>query len=153
MIDLNLTQIITKPTHTCGNTLDFLLTNSSDAIFNYQCTPTIFSDHFIIDVTTHMILPRMKDSTEAKNLNSDFDKYNFHSNKIDWAVVDYKLNKINWSALLKNHNSDPDQQYNVFLGTCISVIENTIPLKKPPKRKQTIPRDRRILFRKRRKLT
>merc|ERR1712137_1410522 len=41
----NLNQILQKPTHSSGNILDFLLTNNDENIFNYECIPTIYSDH------------------------------------------------------------------------------------------------------------
>ena len=43
---MNINQIIHKPTHREGNILDFLLTNNTDSIFSYTCSPTIHSDHF-----------------------------------------------------------------------------------------------------------
>ena len=53
--------------------------------------------------------------------------------------------------MLEQHQSDPDNQYKVFIDKCLSVVVNKIPLRKPPKNQKAIPRDRRILMRKHRK--
>ena len=71
---LNLNQIIHKPTHTNGNILEFLLTNNSESVFNYISTPTALSDHFIVEVTSHLTFTENNNkNADIKNLNSAFD--------------------------------------------------------------------------------
>ena len=94
MTHFNLNQIIHKPTHSNGNILDFLLTNNSDSIFNYTSIPTIHSDHYIIFVTTHMTFTKQKKLVNKKKFNSQFDPYNFHSNKINWESLENELADI-----------------------------------------------------------
>jgi len=80
--------MIHKPTHSNGNILDFLLTNNSDSIFNYLCTPTALSDHFIIDVTSHLNFSMTENNysnNNNKNLISAFDSFNFYYDQINWA--------------------------------------------------------------------
>ena len=67
MMHLNLNQTIHKPTHSNGNILDFLLTNNSDMIFDYQIVPTVHSDHHMVDVSTHMTFNRTKNHETKKN--------------------------------------------------------------------------------------
>ena len=153
MFHFNLNQIIHKPTHSNGNILDFLLTNNTDSIFNYKSTPTIHSDHFIIDVTTHLSFNTQKKHMNEKNLNSKFDLYNFHSDKIDWEYLEKELANVRWQKVLEPHQTDPDNQYKIFINKCLNVIEDKVPLKKSKKTHKAIPRDRRILMRKRRKVT
>ena len=81
---MNINKIIHKPTHREGNILDFLMTNNTDSIFNYTCSPTVFSDHFIIDVTSNLNFANTADQAEKRNLVSKFHFYNFHSEKINW---------------------------------------------------------------------
>ena len=44
-----MTQLIQKPTHRHGNTLDLLFTNNPDILHSYSCSETIFSDHLIVE--------------------------------------------------------------------------------------------------------
>ena len=149
---LNLNQIVQKSTHTNGNILDFLLTNNSDTIFDYKTTHTIHSDHLIVDVITHLTFTKTKKIDAQKNLNNKFDNYNFYSDKINWENINKNFDETNWLDILKPFESDPEKQYDVFLNVCIDVlVANNVPSRKP-KKKQTIPRDRRILMRKRKKL-
>ena len=152
-LQLNLHQIVHKPTHTNGNILDFLLTNNPDTIFDYETTHTIHSDHLIVDVNTHLTFNKSKKIDSQKNFNSKFDKYNLHSEKINWENINKNFEAINWNAILKPLESDPEKQYNVFLDECIAVlVANKVPLRKPPMKQKVIPLDRRILMRKRKKL-
>ena len=149
----NLNQIIQKPTHSSGNILDFLLTNNDENIFNYECIPTIYSDHFNVNIITHTNFIMNKEHiNETKNLNSDFDKFNFYSEKIDWNNINKDLGKIDWINALENLKSNCEHQYKFILDECAAVVEKHIPTKEPIKKSHTIPRERRILMRKRRKL-
>ena len=155
MANFNLIQTIHKPTHRNGNILDFLLTNNLDSVFNYQCTPTIQSDHFIIDVNTHATLTNsinFRSNLNDKNFITDFDKFNFYDKDIDWNNINKELKNINWSAILNVQDSNPDKQYKIFLDTCLHVVSDKIP-SKVRKKPKIIPRERRILMRKRRKLS
>ena len=86
-LQFNLSQIVNKPTHTNGNILDFLLTNNTDMIFDYQSTPTIYLDHFNIEVVTHLSFNKTINIDTEKIFNNEFDKFNFYSNKIDWENI------------------------------------------------------------------
>ena len=151
-LTFNLNQVIQKPTHRDGNILDFLLTNNTENIFNYQCTHTIYSDHFNVSITTHTNFNFNRSKEESyKNLNSNFDNYNFYSENIDWDSINKDLGSINWTDELENH-TNCDDQYNLILQNCLTVVKKHVPVKDQTKKHRTIPRDRRILMRKRRKL-
>ena len=121
-------------------------------IFDYQTTPTIYSDHFNVEVVTHLSFNKSKNTDIEKIFNNEFDKFNFYSNKIDWENINKNLDDIDWDNVLKTYDSNPDEQYNIFIKKCIDVItSNNIPLRKPLKKK-IVPSDRRILMRKRKKL-
>ena len=155
MMHLNLNQTIHKPTHKDGNILDFLLTNNPDMVFDYQVTPTIHSDHHMVQVETHMTFDKTcKNFTKSKKTSHNkFDNFNFHSDKINWENIKKDLQNIDWRAIL-SPISDQDKQYNAFLDKCINVItENHVPSRMSKKStKIIIPRDRRVLMRKRLKL-
>jgi len=138
---MNINQIIHKLTHHDGNILDFLLTNNSDSIFNYTCSPTAYSDHFIIDVTTHLHFENTRNQTEKRNLISKFDRYNFHSEKIDWELVNKELTDINWPQALDVNQFNCDQQYTNFLDNCLRVVDKNLPPRKFTETKFTIPRE------------
>ena len=152
---LNLNQMILEPTHSSGNILDFLLTNNSESIFNYISTPTALSDHYIVDVTSHLSFTKTDNrNRNSKNLNSAFDQFNFYSNKIDWEIINEDFRNTDWHSILSPLDSDPDTQYETFINKCINIISSN---NVPPKifknhNKKLIPRDRQILMRKRKKL-
>ena len=124
---MNINQIIHKPTHREGNILDFLLTNNTDSIFNYSCSPSVYSDHFIIDVITHLNFENTHDQTEKRNLVSKFDLYNFHSEKINWDLVNKELTETDWLQHLDVNQVNCDQQYSNFLDKCLLVIDKNLP--------------------------
>ena len=151
--DLHINQLIHKSTHRDGNILDFLFTNNTDTIFNYTCSPTIYSDHLVVDVTTHLNFDNHFGETEERNLISKFDLYNFQSDKIDWEIINKELTDINWSQELDTNLYDPNRQYANFLDKCLLIAKKHLPKRKPPKKFSKIPRDRRILMRKRKRLS
>ena len=57
-------------------------------------------DHFIIDLTTHMNFSKSYNKTNERSLKSNFDCYNFYSEKINWEHVDKQLADINWPEIL-----------------------------------------------------
>ena len=75
--ELNLLQLIESPTHIHGNTLDIVLTNTDNLIYNLVVLPRnvfpIQTDHFLINFY-HIILmiiqkPTLKDLTHVYNSN------------------------------------------------------------------------------------
>ena len=78
--------------------------------------------------------------------------YNFHSEKINWDLVNKELTETDWLQHLDVNQVNCDQQYSNFLDKCLLVIDKNLPSRNLNKKKFTIPRDRRILMRKRKKL-
>ena len=153
---LNLNQIIRKPTHKEGNVLDFLLTNNSESIYNYHCLPTLWSDHFIVSISSHFVLETTTNHENSpKIMNSPFDNLNFYDySKINWQELNNKLDNVDWKSLLGESISHPEQQFKLFYDTCIDIVTKYVPQKCQTKKAfKSIPRDRRILMRKRTKLT
>ena len=117
IIHLNLNQIVHKPTHTNGNILDFLLTNNPDAIFDYTTTHTIHSDHFFVDVTTHLNFTKAEKADTQRFFNSKFDEYNLHNEAINWEYINKNFEDTDWHDILQPFESDPENQYNVLIKT------------------------------------
>ena len=151
MSDINLLQLITTPTHKNGNTLDLILTNNLQLLHSYETIPTIkISDHFLLNVQTHLRSIEEVPLIPEPNLRNQFDKYNFYSNKIDWNEVNKKLETIDWEDL---KDDVPNIQINRITQRIIDIVIDLIPLKSANSHhKKKIPRDRRILFRKRKKI-
>ena len=80
MFNLNLSQLICEPTHIAGNTLDLILTNVPDHIFNVYVPSTpplsIPSDHFII---TYDVQTLNHDVHDRATTSFDFTKGDYDS--------------------------------------------------------------------------
>ena len=73
--------------------------------------------------------------------------------KLIGISVNKELDSIDWKNALNNLKSNCEQQYNFILEECAAFVKKYIPTKKSVESSNTIPRDRKILMRKRRKLT
>ena len=72
---------------------------------------------------------------------------NFHSDKIDWDQVNLELENIDWQHKLSD--LPPEQMLAVIIDATYNVTKNHVPQKSVNKNKHIIPRDRRILMRRR----
>ena len=92
--DLNMTQLIDKPTHELGKTLDLLLCTSPQIIsaINVQGKDEICSsDHFGISFNISFDCKRLR-GTKRK-------MYNFK--KANWGALNSDIRRVNWDACLK----------------------------------------------------
>ncbi len=84
--DMNLSQLITTPTHKHGNILDLVFTNLPGQTQNLQVdNSTLFSDHFFITFDLKLNLPSSK-SNKAKPL--------FNYSKTNLDILAFKLSDI-----------------------------------------------------------
>ncbi|KAG0721802.1 hypothetical protein GWK47_045713 [Chionoecetes opilio] len=147
--DLCLTQTINIPTRG-DNILDVVLTNNDDLFHNFTVDPTNLSDHNIVTLTTTMTDKKHhRDFSPAQHTAVIFNHLNFFSESICWDNLKRNLNQVDWQ--LEMSNSDPEVQYNKFLSKCHEVCEKHVPIRKTASKK-SIPRDRKVLMRKRTKL-
>ena len=81
-----LQQFITDPTHVCGGVLDLLFCNNDSIIHSYNILQPLrsTSDHFVVEVSTHILSKVKQEEDEKAERSSPFDCLNFHSNDIDW---------------------------------------------------------------------
>ena len=145
-----LSQLIDKPTHRGGNTLDLFLTNNADVFPSAEIDPTAFSSHYV--VVTQSFISGTEDSRTAAspNLRTGFDALNFYSDDTNWDRINQELSSIDWGERLSNH--DLTDAFNGFIQTCLEVSKKYTPSRKNGARaKNKVPRCRKALMRRRRK--
>ena len=147
-----LNQHIDKPTHIAGGVLDLLFCNNDSIIHSYELLKPLqsTSDHFVIEVSAHLCSTSF-DEEEKPDRASPFDNLNFHSNDIDWEAMSTDL-----QSRLENENLDglhPNERLDALMKILIEVAYKFVPAKKSSRGNHSkIPRERRILMKKRRKL-
>ena len=155
-ININfLSQHINKATHKDGNTLDLVFTNNDNLLHSYDCiSPSLLSvsDHLIIECKTILGTCAEDCDSEIPKKVSPLDNLNFLSNDINWEEIANHFKAINWELILSGLT--PDEQLNMVMEKIHSICKDNIPLRKTLTKtgKPKIPRDRRILMRKRKKI-
>ena len=152
--DYFLEQFITSPTHVDGGMLDLVFCNNPAIIHSYNTLHPLrsTSDHFVVEVNTPLMCNADNGESNRPPLIAILDNLNFHSNDIKWdemsAVITERVNLEDFSALSPNEHLDQ------LMKILIDVAYKYVPSKKSSKNgpHTKIPRHRRILMRKRRKL-
>ena len=144
-----LSQIIDRPTHRAGNTLDLFLTNNADVFPSTEIDPTAFSSHYVVTTQSFLYCPEDSNSSAASpDLRNGFDALNFYSDNTDWDQMNYELSSIDWTEKLSDH--DLTEAFKGFIQTCLEVAKKHTPSRQNRARRQNkIPRSRKILMRKR----
>ena len=147
-----LTQVINLPTNKSGNTLDLVFTNNSQLVNECSSVPTQFSDHYLVDISTHFKSHFARVQCQKKQFSNVLDSLNFFSTDVDWIAINEELSKVPWDTNFAG--LDPVGKLNSFLDTCECIMTRFVPKKKTSNvtRRNNIPRDRRILMRRRRKV-
>ena len=149
-----LNQFITDPTHVCGGVLDLLFCNNDSAIHSYNILQPLrsTSDHFVVEVNTHLLSQSAHQEEDKPERASPFDNLNFHSNDVDWESMSEAISqRVNDENL---DNLHPNERLSAYMKIFTEVSYKFVPAKKTSRRGSItkIPRERRILMRKRRKL-
>ena len=150
---LLLQQIITIPTHQKGNTLDLVFTNKPEQTHSQWSRNTALSDHYLITFNSNRT-EEFEYSNENTNKNKS--EYGFH-------MLDLQSKEINWKSLGKSYRTDwrkliigktKEEAITSFQDHCVKKTYEYVPKKvgKPSGKKRRIPRDRRILMRRRAKV-
>ena len=150
-------QQINEPTHVEGNILDLCFSNNPGLLHSYGCVKTQYSDHHIIQGKT-TLSPLEANSSERSTKHSPpshvgggFDDLNFFSDNADWNGLAHELGALDWSQILTE--KEPNDMMNSFVQSCVESSKKFIPKKSAAKKKQnSIPRNRRILMRRRTKV-
>ena len=120
MADLNHSQLISKPTHKNGNTLDLLFSNVPDLINNLSVlgrNEVCASDHFGITFSIKF------DISIKKTVNRKV--YNY--SKADWKGLNFELKRINWNYVIEMH--DPYTAWFLFKTIINNLCDKFIPKK------------------------
>lgn len=139
-----LEQIVTRPTRE-NNILDLFFTNNIDMLYQYDVCDSNISDHRLVTVKTKVGFKKDAAYKDLEGLKS----LHFYSKCVDWENINKEFKDMEWENLLRD--GDVDECYKVIRDQIGLVCSRYVPTKK--KRQKKIPRDRKILMRKRTKLT
>ena len=148
-----LSQYVTTPTHVNGGVLDLVFANNPHMIHSYDSLKPLrtTSDHFVVEVSTPLLCEH-SDEEEKPTFTSAFDSLNFFSNDIDWESMSSEIKTLTHTDEFSSLH--PNERLDRLLAILIEIAYKYVPAKKTTKKVTTkIPRERRILMRKRRKLT
>ena len=144
-------QLVKVPTRN-NNILDIFAINDCDIIskIDVENADSQTTDHRFLKITTRIQsqISLSPDSTEKGN-SSLLNSLNFWSSEVDWTSIENHLQNHNWEDYLSVTNIDQKA------GMLVQIIENACILHVPPKmikNRSIIPRDRRLLFKRRKKL-
>ena len=148
-----LSQQISEPTHKQGNTLDLVFTNNPLIIHSYQTTPTSYSPHHIVDCRTKLSVGVSNTKHDKVTPESVFDTINLFSEDTNWEEITKSLSNHNW--VTEFTELTPEQMTSHFIEFSEQVAKQNAPTKRTPQdqSKSKIPRHRRILMRRRSKVT
>ena len=151
-INAGLNQFVNGSTHVGGNTLDLVFTNNEFLChsISLQDVPRSLSHHKIIELNTNFCFGKDILTPSPPPLNG-LCKYNFFHEDINWDNVKCAFESYNW--IDEFQNLDVDSMVEKFIEITTLICSQHVPLRKTyNKRKNKVPRDRRILMRRRRKL-
>ena len=140
-------QYIKKPTRN-QNILDLFFTNNDEIMIAVEVeAPTILSDHNLQIITTGFF-PNLCDEIKPPK-DESFYALNFHDNTINWEQINDCISNVDWMEKFKNKSTTG--MYEAIHETLLEICKKNVPEKRNTP-KNNIPRDRRILMRKRSKL-
>ena len=150
-----LTQFIKHSTHMLGNTLDLIFSNNPAMLHSSNGTETVLSHHFLVECMSYYqaTLPNDEKPVNGDSTNG-FGKLNFFSEDIDWTGLERELRDHNWNLEFRACN--PEKMFKKFVEICIDISTKYVPLRKTRVTSQTksfIPRDRKNLMRRKRRIT
>ena len=140
-----LSQIVDKPTHKGGNTLDLFLTNNADVFPCVEVEPSAFSSHHMVIFQSLLNYSSLVDCLPSSDMNNGFDNFNFFSEKTNWDQINHELSTIDWTERLSGE--DLSESFDAFTQTCLEVCCKYTPTKRLRSQiKNKVPRDRIIII-------
>ena len=143
----NLTQLVDRPTR-LNNTLDLMLTNNEDIVTQIETRdhPSL-SDHRLIVATT--ILSPANDGTQkhSASKSDSFRSLNFYHKNVNWVTLDKEIMDTKWIESFDENSIE--ESYNFFCSKLLELCQKHIPKKNKRRNRTHIPRDRKILMKKR----
>ena len=135
--------------YVCGptrgnNTLDLFLTDNPDIVKDITIQDSTQSDHRIILIESG--LTGNSDKQPPEN-SSGISSFNFWHKEANWDEINRKLSLVNWDV-----SSSPEDLYKMILTEVERAADGVFPIKILNKRRKNIPRDRKVLMRRKTKL-
>jgi hypothetical protein len=124
------------------NILDLFFTSNEELVADIRIEETTLSDHRLVVVETTIERGIQPKPTPREGLAG----LNFHHRRTDWEAIGNALLEIDWRSEILELNAEA--MYNKLCEVLLQVCVRHTPGKTTPKR-HIIPRDRRILMRKR----
>ena len=144
--DYFMEQYVHRPTRG-DNILDLFATNDHELVSRVVVEDTDMSDHRLVIIKTTLCTSDPQ-TTEYCQQNA-LSLLNFWNPKVDWTGIKLELSKVGWNRLFAELG--PERMYGSLLEIVTDICQNYVPTKKKPNIK-SIPRDRKIIMRKRNKL-
>ena len=112
------------------------------------------SDHHIVEISTHFKSHFSRAQRNHRKTYNTFDTLNLFSDEVDWDQIKHEIDQVNWQEEFTDLN-DPALKLGKFTQVCESIAARHAPKKKVSKNpgKSKIPHDRKILMRRRMKVT
>ncbi len=143
--DLCLQQFIDLPTRG-DNILDLFFTNNGDIVQEYEVIPWKASDHRQVKIKTSIMIQQTAETSADRHI-TGFSKLNLFSHLTNWPAIKYELSQVAWPSLDGDHQ--PAVLYEDILRVCLDICTRHSPTRRSANNMNDIPRDRRILMRKR----
>ncbi|KAG0694484.1 hypothetical protein GWK47_027209 [Chionoecetes opilio] len=113
---------------------------------SYNIAKTVMSDHNLIHARANIRNIPTRNTTMSGRIDS-FHALNFYGRNIDWDKVRKELDAIKRENIFSG--KEAHEMYEVLSRKCLQICKEHIPLRRWAGRKHQIPRDRRILMKKR----
>ncbi|GAB1597390.1 hypothetical protein Ahia01_000015400, partial [Argonauta hians] len=127
---------------------DLCFTNAPDQVHSLQVSPTTISDHNMIEMAVYG--PTMPCFTGKSSEHiQPLTQLNFR--KADWKTIEEEFNQIDWSDCLSP--DDIDAKLANFMSVIQKICVKTVPKIQAKPTRNLIPRERRILMRRRIKIS
>jgi len=148
-----LQQCVDVPTRG-ANILDLFFTNNDQLVCDIIVTDSAISDHKLVLTNTNISFENSNDYQVPKKRDEyterSFRTLNFFSKSVKWSEIKVDLKAINWHE--KFQNKSTDAIFSLFTNIIRDICIKSVP-KRTPSKTSNIPRDRKILMRKRKKLS
>ena len=141
-----LIQKIDQPTRGT-NILDLLFTSNDDIFSKIEISEIpLLSDHNLIIANTTLSKPREFIPPTNPNQNS-FRNLNFFNQNINWEAFNQEIESISWDSQFAT--AGVQENFDFFRAELLKIAQKYVPKKRMFRgKKNSIPRDRRILLRK-----
>ena len=141
-------QCILEPTRG-HNILDLFFANDHELVTGSTVSDTIISDHRIVIVETILLCGTLNER-RAPSRNNEMSSLNFFNKNVNWELINSMLFSVDWVSELEG---DPAHViYDKIHQKLWDICSEMVPQRKSPKSKGIIPRDRKVLMRKRTRL-